>query len=49
MESGGESKGGDRKAGGSVSNFCIWAEGVESLEDGMMVVTGRVFSERILG
>lgn len=49
MESGGESNGGERKAGDSVSRFCTSIVGVVSLEDVTMVVMGRLVSERMLG
>ena len=48
MESGGESKGGERKAGDSVSR-CTCIVGVVLLEDGIMVVTGRIASTRTFG
>lgn len=49
MESGGESRGGERKAGDSVSRFCTWTVGVASLEDVMMAVMGRTVSESLVG
>ena len=48
MESGGESKGGERKTGDSISRCCDWIMGVVSLEDGRMMVAGRIVSGRLL-
>lgn len=48
VESGGESKGGERKAGDVVSRSCTRIVGVVSLGEVTMGVMGRTISERLL-